>query len=189
MSIQLPIEYVHPDYPEPIIIKQAVSKDDLVNVRQLFLQYAQELDVLLDFQDFEKELDTLPGKYCPRRHGILLIGLTEYSGQLVCCGALRKMELPKQSKKLLKYDENIKACEMKRLFINENFRNIGIGKFLANLLVEISKINYCYDVMVLDTLDRFIPACKLYRSLGFEEIGPYYINPKEGVVYYRKYLS
>jgi len=40
-----------------------------------------------------------------------------------------------------------------------------------------------YERLVLDTVEKMIPARSLYRSLGFREIEPYYCNPMDGVSY------
>jgi hypothetical protein len=46
---------------------------DLGDVRRLLLEYANALPFALDFQDFDDELATLPGRYAPPG-GRLLVG-------------------------------------------------------------------------------------------------------------------
>lgn len=50
-------------------IRPAVFPDDQQVVGQLFLAYAQSLPISLDFQNFEGELASLPGKYAADRGG------------------------------------------------------------------------------------------------------------------------
>ena len=41
-----------------------------------------------------------------------------------------------------------------------------------------------YERMRLDTLAPMTPARRLYESMGFRQIEPYYHNPIEGAVFY-----
>jgi hypothetical protein len=45
------------------VIAPAVTTEELQAARQLFAEYAHELGVDLAFQNFARELDTLPGAY------------------------------------------------------------------------------------------------------------------------------
>ena len=63
------------------------GEDQLIDVRQLFIEYAQSLEIDLCFQNFEDELRTLPGKYAPPEGALLIARL---DGQAVGCIALRK---------------------------------------------------------------------------------------------------
>ncbi len=71
-------------------------------------------------------------------------------------------------------------CEMKRLFVQPAFRGKGIGKALAQAIIEEGR-RIGYKHMRLDTVME--PAKSLYRSLGFLEIPPYQHVPVEGVVF------
>jgi len=143
-----------------------VEKDqDLTSARQLLIEYADSLDFDLDFQGFDEELANLPGDYVPPK-GCLL--LAEHKGQLAGCVALRQLE------------ESI--CEMKRLYVRPEFRGLGIGKALAQFVIEQARtIGYTY--MRLDTAPSMQAARALYLSLGFRQISPYRYNPIEGAVF------
>jgi ribosomal protein S18 acetylase RimI-like enzyme len=41
-----------------------------------------------------------------------------------------------------------------------------------------------YKAMRLDTLPVMERAIELYRDLGFREIGPYYVNPVQGALFF-----
>ena len=128
-------------------------------IKQLFIEYSQSLGVDLDFQNFETELNTLPGKYVPPA-GALILALVD--GRAAGCIALRKV------------DENI--CEMKRLYVRDDYRGLGIGNKLISMIIEeAGKLNYSY--MRLDTLPTMKKAQELYRSYGFYDIEPYVYNP------------
>ena len=143
-----------------------VEKDqDLTSARHLLIEYAESLDFDLDFQGFDQELANLPGGYAPPK-GYLL--LAEYEGQLAGCVALRGLS------------QNM--CEMKRLYVRPEFRGLGIGRALAQFVIEQARtIGYTY--MRLDTAPSMQAARALYLSLGFRQISPYRYNPIEGAVF------
>jgi len=140
-----------------------VTEGEMIEViRKLFLEYARSLEIDLDFQDFETELNTLPGKYQPP-DGALILALVE--GKEAGCIALRKI-----SKDI---------CEMKRLYIREEYRGLGLGKKLVGMIID-EAVNKNYQYMRLDTLPTMKSAQSLYLSFGFYDIEPYVYNPIQG---------
>ena len=72
------------------------------------------------------------------------------------------------------------VCEMKRLFVQPAFQRRGIGRKLAEAIIE--EARRCgYKTMKLDAVLE--PAKYLYKSLGFKEIPPYQHVPIDGVVF------
>ena len=151
-------------------IIHARSSEEIDTVRKLFREYESFLGVDLDFQDFESELESLPGKYAPP-DGALLLAME--GKHVVGCGALRRFGLIKNN-----------TCEMKRLFVLPAFRGLGKGRQLALRLVE-EAVRLGYSTMLLDTLERLTAAIALYKSIGFVRTKPYYENPLPGVVYWK----
>jgi len=143
--------------------------------RSIFREYAQALGVDLCFQNFEAELAELPGEYATP-HGALLLALVD--GAVGGCGALRP----------LSDADYPNACEMKRLFVRPAFRRHGIGRLLAQALMDCG-VQAGYSNLLLDTLDDMEAARGLYSSLGFEEIPPYYYNPLPGAHYLKAALG
>ena len=135
-------------------------------VRALFREYEQWLGVSLCFQGFDKELAELPGAYAPPRGRLYII---EKEGDVAGCIALRPMK------------EN-NACEMKRLYLRDNFRGQGLGRAMAERIITDAR-SIGYSLMKLDTLGQMTAARGLYRSLGFREVPAYYDNPLPNVVY------
>ena len=156
--------------PSPRVeLIEPLGPDGLASAREIFREYAQGLGIDLTFQQFEAELDGLPGEYAEPA-GALLLALVD--GQLAGCGAMRP--LPD-----VDYPN---ACEMKRLYVRRAFRRFGLGRVLAQALID-RATQAGYSTMLLDTLDDMEVARSLYGSLGFEEIPPYYFNPIAGAHY------
>jgi len=143
--------------------------------RTIFREYAAGLGVDLCFQNFEAELAQLPGDYAAPR-GALLLALV--NGEVAGCGGLRA----------LSDVDYANACEMKRLFVRPAFRGLGLGRLLAQALMD-QALRAGYSVMLLDTLDDMEAARSLYTALGFEEIPPYYYNPIAGAHYLKAQLG
>jgi len=147
-------------------ILQADTPSKLDTVRALFLEYADSLGFSLCFQNFQKELDELPGQYA-RPSGLLM--LAECDDEPAGCVALRKI--------------GDAICEMKRLYVRPAFRGKGIGRLLVELLIS-EAIALGYSKMRLDTVaPRMRTAVALYRELGFYEIEPYTSNPVAGATF------
>ncbi len=143
-----------------IEIVQAETPEQIEEARRLFREYEKWLDIDLCFQGFEEELATLPGKYAAPSGRLFL---AQVEKQFAGCVALRQI------------DDGI--CEMKRLFVRDIFRGLNLGKILIEKLVGEARL-IGYEKMRLDTLpDRMPQAVKLYKTLGFYEISPYYRNP------------
>ena len=144
-------------------------------VRTLFREYAGSLGIDLCFQNFEQELAALPGEYVAP-HGALLLALVD--GEPAGCVALRP--LPEA--------DHANACEMKRLFVRRAFRRFGLGRLLAQQLMDLAT-QAGHSCMLLDTPDDMEAARGLYASLGFVEIPPYYYNPIPGAHYLKVELD
>jgi GNAT superfamily N-acetyltransferase len=147
-------------------IIQASSSEHIDQVRQLFREYEAWLDLDLCFQGFEKELAELPGAYALPA-GRLLLAFE--NNELAGCVALRKL--------------SDGVCEMKRLFLRPRFHGKGLGRKLAERIIEEAR-SAGYGRMRLDTLsEQMGTAIELYRLLGFTEIAPYYSNPVPGALF------
>ena len=72
---------------------------------------------------------------------------------------------------------------MKRLYVKPAYRGKGLGRLLAEKIVQLG-IEKKYAKMLLDTLNSMQSAMKLYKSLGFVKIEPYYNNPHPEVVFF-----
>jgi len=143
--------------------------------REIMREYAASLNVDLCFQNFEAELASLPGEYAAPSGRLLLASI---DGALAGCGGFRA----------LTDCDYANACEMKRLFVRPAFRRFGLGRVLAEALLDEAR-RAGYSAMLLDTLDEMESARELYASLGFEEVPPYYFNPIPGAHYLKCELT
>ncbi len=145
------------------------SAEDWHETRLVLRDYAASLAVDLCFQGFEEELASLPGVYAPPG-GLMLLAIVD--GAVAGSGAFRP--LPDA--------DYPNACEMKRLFVRPAFRRFGLGRLLAQSLMD-RATEAGYSSMLLDTLDDMEAARGLYESLGFVEVPPFYFNPIPGAHY------
>ncbi|MBN1885225.1 MAG: GNAT family N-acetyltransferase [Candidatus Krumholzibacteriota bacterium] len=141
------------------VILHADTPERIEAARSLFREYAGSLGFSLEFQDFERELDLLPGEYAPPG-GVLF--LAEMENEAAGCVALRRIDPA--------------TCEMKRLYVRPASRGQGIGRALAAAAVAEGR-ELGYRTMKLDTVESMPEANALYRSLGFVETGAYRFNP------------
>lgn len=154
-------------------IVQAQAPHDIDAVKALFQEYAESLDFELCFQNFDREMDTFPGDYGPPS-GTLLLARVD----LKPAGAVGLRPL----------SDEASTCEMKRLYVRPEHRGLGFGRGLA-LTVLHEAAARGFETMRLDTVESMTEARAIYESLGFEKTDPYYQNPLEGVVYYRRPLE
>ena len=153
-----------------LVIEPVKSEEQIEAVRQLLWTYGHSRNFDSALGDYDTELAELPGKYNPPE-GFLL--LASFDNIPAGCIAYRKI--------------GPGICEMKRMYVSPEHRGKGIGKQLANALIDQAKIAG-YSTMKLDTHPTMHKAHSLYQSLGFEEIERYNDNPISGVRFFGRIL-
>lgn len=144
----------------------AETAEHIETARKLFREYEAWFGLALCFQNFDEEVANLPGKYAPPEGRLFLAFSDE---KLAGCVALRKLE------------EDV--CEMKRLFVRDEFRGQKIGMALIEKIISEAEI-IGYKKMRLDTYPpKMSQAAKLYKFYGFREIPAYYHNPYGETLY------
>ena len=146
------------------------TDEEINSAKELILEYIKWLNFDLCFQNIDDELENFPEKY-KSPDGEFIIA--KENDSVIGCVALKKLEN--------------KTCEMKRLFVKEEYKGKGIGQKLVEIILKEAKTRN-YEKMRLDTLDTMEAALNIYRNNGFYEIEPYYKNPHVGVVYLEKIL-
>ncbi|MDI9330687.1 MAG: GNAT family N-acetyltransferase [Alphaproteobacteria bacterium] len=155
----------------PFDLSVPQSPTEFQSAALIFREYGDSLGIDLSFQGFEAELASLPGLYGAPR-GTLLLAWVE--GELAGCCALRPID-----------DVDVaNAAEMKRLYVRPPFRRFGLGRLLAETVLDAAR-QMGYSSVLLDTLDDMEAARALYEELGFIEIPPYYQSPIPGSHYLR----
>jgi GNAT superfamily N-acetyltransferase len=143
-------------------LAEALDAESIGACRTLFLEYEQSLGISLDFQGFRDELATLPGAYARPRGRLLLARI---AGEPAGCVALRPI--------------GDREAEMKRLYVRPAYRGMGLGRMLAECVID-EALAIGHSAVRLDTLPRMKEAQAMYAALGFVDTAPYNDNPVEG---------
>jgi len=147
-------------------IMLAQTSEEYDEAKKLFQEYAKELGIDLEHQNFSHELLHIKEQYGNNNGGIFLIKINdEYIG----CAGLRN------------FSKNV--AELKRMYIREKFRGKGLGRILVKKLIELAQ-NLGYTEIRLDTLPTMQSAILLYKKMGFYEIDAYRYSPFEGTKYF-----
>ncbi|RYZ38543.1 MAG: GNAT family N-acetyltransferase [Myxococcaceae bacterium] len=155
-----------------IVISAPRDTVDLEAVQALFIEYAESLGFSLGYQGFDAELAELPGRYAPPT-GALLLARVE--GAAAGTVALRRL--------------TPEICEMKRLYVRPTYRGLRTGEGLSmgralTFAVVAEARALGYQRLRLDTIaEKMGAAVRLYRSMGFVDIPPYYPSPVPGTAY------
>ncbi len=146
------------------------GKHHINQVRNLIIEYTQMLNRDLSFQNIDDELKD-PSKKYTAPAGELLVAIE--NDEVVGMIAYHK--------------HSATRCEMKRLYVKPKYRGMKLGEQLIQKLIELA-IQSGYTEMVLDTLLPLQSAIYLYQKLGFQQCEPYYNNPMNDVIYFKKTL-
>ena len=158
-----------------IIRRHSQTPFDLTPLVKLFRDYQAfnaALGIPLDFQGFEDEVASLPGRYASSCGGELYLALCD--DQPVGCTAYYRFDAT--------------TVELKRLFVSPSATGQGVGRLLMEAAIEDAG-KAGYSRMILDSVGRLTAARKLYERLGFEEIQSYNDNPFEDAYFMEKKLG
>ncbi len=155
----------------------ALTPEHVETARLLLREYAAYLNQSLGeehicLDSYEEELAALPGPYAPPR-GVLLLAFD--GGRPAGCAALKPLNPVRSAV------AGETACEIKRLWVNPEFRGQSIGSSLARELIAIAT-RQRYSAMYLDTVPAAMASANaIYRSLGFQPVERYNTNPILGI--------
>ncbi len=144
---------------------KAQTKKEIAIVQDLFVEYFFKYKEYLGNQDFDKELNKLPGKYKQPR-GCLVLAMQN--------------EIPAGCVGLKPFSED--TCEMGRLYVKDEFRSQKVGLKLVEIFIKEARM-MGYKKVFLDTVPEFDKAIKLYESFGFHKRSPYYVSEIKNPIY------
>ena len=116
-------------------------------------------------QSFEDELKGLATKYGPPK-GKTLLALRD--GRAIGGGAYHQLADG--------------VCELKRLYVADEARGLGVGRQLSESLMASAKAEG-FTVMRLDTGNLLNEAIAMYHAMGFRDIAPYLDYPERFLPY------
>jgi GNAT superfamily N-acetyltransferase len=155
-----------------IVVREAIGDEDLARVRSLMEAYGAFLSgspsgsANMCLSGFRDELDALRGKY-----SALLLATVE--GVAAGCVALRR--LPQIDG----------VCEMKRLWVEPDFRGMRLGRRLVEEAIQWAR-REGMTAMNLDTITAAMPeANRLYAAMGFVRVEPYHGDCTTDVEFFR----
>lgn len=159
-----------------ISVRKAVGPEDVAAVRVLMEAYGEYLAAnpagaaSICLEGYGRELESLPGDY-----SVLL--LAQVDGRAAGCVALRPLPTVER------------ACEMKRLWVDQEFRGRRLGQRLIDEAIGWAE-RMGFKAMYLDTVPAAMPeANRLYGAAGFERVERYNDNPVNDVVFFRRGLG
>ena len=153
-------------------IRRPKNSTEWETIKKLLLDYRHEFDDDTCFTSFEAELANIENYYA--EDGMLkLIAVSDDDGSIAGCVAFKTFATG--------------ICEMKRLYVRDAFRGMGLGRQLVEATLDAAR-QAGYACVLLDTLDDMEAARALYEDLGFEDIPPYYHNPIPGAHYLKAAL-
>ena len=147
---------------DTISIAHIETDDDIDATRDLvreFFAYAASLDPHASeahpFQELERELAGLPGKYAPPG-GVFL--LARLNGAPVGCGAY--------------YTRHEGTAEIRRMFVRPEARGKAIGWQIVSGLIEAAR-DAGMEQIILGTFYKLEAAQALYKRAGFTHCPPF----------------
>lgn len=148
-----------------------IKNSNIEKTKELLKEYLNWINSDLSFQEIDEELTSFPAKY-KEPDGSFFIA--KDGNIIVGCVGLRKIES--------------KICEIKRLFVKDEYKGKGQGKELIKSIIEEAK-KKGYEKIRLDTLPKMKAAQKLYEKFSFYQIEQYVVNPIKGATFMEKILK
>lgn len=140
-------------------ILQAQTPAEIAAVRELLREYATWAFSFVPgshatpaWEDFDRELKTLPGIYAPPAGALLLALHEQQPAGCVCLKA-----------------HGPATAELKRLYVRPAFRGHNLGPQLVRTLIQIARESG-YQKIVLDSHLSMQAAHAIYRRAGFRDV-------------------
>jgi len=147
-----------------------LHEQDIEQTKSIIEAYVKCIGIDLYFQNIDDELERFPEKY-KEPDGAFFVAKDK--DKVVGCIGMKSL--------------GDGVCEMKRLYVSDEYKGFGIGKHLIEIILREAN-EKGYERMRLDTLRRLGKALGMYRAFGFKEIEQYVENPFEDAVFMEKTL-
>lgn len=151
-----------------LFVKQVESPKQIEAAQQFMMEYRTWVFANIPgskdaptFEGWEAEIASLPGIYAPPTGRLLLATIDE---QPAGCVSLKQ--------------KTAEVGELKRMYVNANFRGKQVGWHLGKALLDEARI-IGYKKIVLDSHISMISAHKIYEELGFKRVSAPPEFPKE----------
>jgi DNA-binding MarR family transcriptional regulator/ribosomal protein S18 acetylase RimI-like enzyme len=133
---------------------------DSVIAREVTARYFAELDRRFEdgFDPGDASIEDAKSLRAP--HGCFLVAVSD--GRTVACGGVRRLSND--------------AAEIKRMWVDEDWRGLGLGSRMLNTL-EVRARELGHSIVRLDTNATLTEAIALYERVGYRAIGRYNDNP------------
>jgi putative acetyltransferase len=148
------------------MIRDVVFPNDTEELNSLIREYVGWLNIDLSYQDFEGEMAAIESLFTPP------------NGQYTFAIVNSKIAGGVGFKRI-----NSEVAEVKRLYVRSEYQGLSLGRVLMNNLLE-KLTGLGYKKVVLDAVPPTVHAKKLYESMGFYEIEPYFNNPTPNTKFY-----
>lgn len=138
-----------------------IQPHQIAEVKNSIFQICQELfeatPEVIKTYDPMLDIDRAQADYCDQQ-GTFLIVMDENT--VVGCGGIKHL--------------NSQICELKRMWLQKNYRGQGLGFKLAKMLLDFAK-QAGYKIIRLDVFDpnKQTSAIAFYQKLGFYSIDRY----------------
>jgi GNAT superfamily N-acetyltransferase len=144
-------------------IYQAELEEDRDHVRELFWEYLvwanaglnEAFGINLDIEALQESAMSKLQVFFPPLGRLLLVEVDGRMAGIACMHQMREG-----------------VGEVKRMYVREEFRGLGIGRALIEALISEAQASG-YAHLRLDSARFMHAAHRLYRSVGFKEIEPY----------------
>lgn len=139
----------------PFVVREARTAADIARVQRLVTAHGDARATTPGVEYVYADAARMPGPYVPPLGGLWI---AVHGEEGIGCVALRPMESG--------------VGEVKRMFVDAEWRGMGVGRALLLALMEAS-LARGLSMLRLGTLHDMDAALKLYESLGFTPIERY----------------
>ena len=146
---------------------RSASNKDGQKIKELVFSVLSEYGLKPDVDSTDSDLDDIETNYI-NRNGIFELAEDNEGNVYATMG-------------LFKIDSD--ACEIRKMYINKNYRGKGIGKFLLLRCIEKAKM-LGYKKIILETASALQEAIGLYTKHGFKRYCPEHLSGRCDQAYY-----